>query len=144
MMLRNKILSAISVNKGCHSHQQLHPPPTVSRWALRELRKEIKNTCHLAAIRLQPLPGKPWGNSGCFRILAPESWSAYQRNDFSEPRLLQLPIHRKVPNSLTQDIWFSLINNNLWMTTCPLLQNFYITWLLASPRLLGAVSQSYL
>ena len=28
----------------------------VSRWALRELRKESKNTCHPAAIRLQPLP----------------------------------------------------------------------------------------
>ena len=69
------------------------------------------------------------------RILAPESWGAYQRNDFSEPSLLHPPIHRKALNSLTWDIWFSLINNNLFdvQTTCPLLQNFYITWLLPSP-----------
>ena len=55
-LLRNKILPAVSVNKGCHSHRRLQPPPTVSWWALRELRKETKNTCHRAAIRLQPRP----------------------------------------------------------------------------------------
>ena len=38
-----------------HSHERLQPPLTVSGWAPREIRKE-KNTCHLAAIRLQPLP----------------------------------------------------------------------------------------
>ena len=32
------------------------------------------------------------------------------RHNFSEPRLLHLPIHRKVLNSLTWDIWFSLIH----------------------------------
>ena len=50
----NGIFPAISVNKGCHSHQLLQPS-NVSQWALRELRAE-KNTCHLAANRLQPLP----------------------------------------------------------------------------------------
>ena len=50
-----------------------------------------------------------------YRILAPGSWGADQRNDFSEPRLLHLPIRRKVPNSLTWDIWFSLIYKNLLM-----------------------------
>ena len=33
-------------------------------------------------------------------------------------------------------MWFSLINKNLLIdvqTTCPLLQNFYMTWLLVSP-----------
>ena len=33
-------------------------------------------------------------------------------------------------------MWFSLINKNLLIdvqTTCPLLQNFYTTWLLVSP-----------
>ena len=29
------------------------------------------------------------------RILAPDSWNVYERNDFSEPRLLHLLIHRK-------------------------------------------------
>ena len=51
-----KNLWEISVNKWCHSHLQ--------QWAPRELREDIKNICHLAAIRLQPLPkdGEP---SGC-------------------------------------------------------------------------------
>ena len=56
-----------------------------------------------------------------YRTLAPESWGAYQRNDFSEPRLLHLLIHRKVLNSLTQDTWFSLINNYILMFRLPAL-----------------------
>ena len=47
---------------------------------------------------------KMWIN----RILAPDRWSAYQRNNFSEPRLLHLPIHRKELNSSTSDIRFYL------------------------------------
>jgi len=59
--VRNGIFSATSVNKGCHSHQQLQPPPKVS---LRKLRKEM-NTCHLAAISLQPrLTVSPEGTQG--------------------------------------------------------------------------------
>ena len=58
--------------------------------------------------------------------LTHNSWSAYQRNDFSEPRFLNLLILRKEQNSLPWDIWF-----------CPLLQNFYIIQLLLC--LLGAV-----
>ena len=34
-------------------------------------------------------------------------------NDFSEPKLLHLPIPRKVLNSLTGDIGFSFITSNL-------------------------------
>ena len=44
------------------------------------------------------------------------SWDAHQRNDFSEPRLLHLLIHRKELKSLAWSIWFSLINSNFW---CP-------------------------
>ena len=117
----------------------------VSWWALRELRKgripaiwQPSDCSHSPRWALRKL--RMWKH----RILAPDSWGTYQRKDFSEPRLLHLPIHRKVLNSLTWDIWFSLINNNLLMfrTTCPLLQNSYITWL--PPCFLGAVSQSYL
>ena len=46
----------------------------------------------------------------------PESWSAHQRDGFSGPRLLQLPIHRKALHSLIGQIWF------LWLTvifSCP-------------------------
>ena len=110
----NGIFPAISIHKECQSHQRLQPS-NMSQWALRKLRAE-KNICYLAAIRLQPLPAvspeetQMWK----YRILAPNGWGAYQRNYFSEPRLLHLPIHRKALNSLTWDVWFSLINNNLF------------------------------
>ena len=100
---------AISVNKGCHSHQWLQPSK-VNIWALRKLRAE-NNICQLASSRLQPFPKegalrkhRMWKH----RILIPDSWGAYQRNDFSEPRLLHLPIVRKVLTSLIWSIWFSL------------------------------------
>ena len=57
------------------------------------------------------------GSSGCekHRILASHSWDAYESNGFSnEPRLLNLPIHRKALNSLTLDIWFPLIHKNIF------------------------------
>ena len=83
---------AISVNKGCHSHQWLQPSK-VNIWALRKLRAE-NNICQLASSRLQPFPKegalrkhRMWKH----RILIPDSWGAYQRNDFSEPRPLHVP-----------------------------------------------------
>ena len=66
-------------------------PPMVISWAQRELRKEIKNTYH------QTPEGESWNNSGCADT---DSWGACPKNDFCEPRLLHLPIHRKVLNSL--------------------------------------------
>ena len=62
-------------------------------------------------------------NSGCEKSqgTGPSSWDAYERNDFTEPRLLHLPIQRKEPNSLTWNIWFSLIHNNLLMFRLPVL-----------------------
>ena len=52
--VRNAMFPAKSVNKWCHSHQWLQSS-IVSWWALKKHRAE-KNTCHLAAIRQQPLP----------------------------------------------------------------------------------------
>ena len=77
------------------------------------------------------------------RILAPDSWGAYQRNDFIEPRILNLPIHRKALNSLTWDVWFSLINSNLLKFQVPGLccKDSYMPWLL--PYIFRAVPQSY-
>ena len=130
---------ATSVNKGCYSHQQLQPPWKVSWWALRELRKE-KNICHLAAIKLLSLPKMSPEETQDVkkkqnRKLAPDSWGAYQRNDVIEPRLLHLPIHRKALNSLTWNIWFSLIHKKLLMFRLSglWLPNFYITWPFTSP-----------
>ena len=102
---------------GCHGHQWLESS-YMSSWALRALRKE--NTSLLIVIRLQPFltsEDEPQGSSGCenHRTLALERWGVYEGNDFSEPRLMHLPTRRKVLNSLTWDIWFSLINNTLLM-----------------------------
>ena len=55
---------AISVNKGCLGHQLLTPAP------------HTHTLCTLVGSRMEK-------NS----ILTPDSWNAYQRNDFSEPRL---------------------------------------------------------
>ena len=52
-------------------------------------------------------------------MLAPDSSEVYESNDFGEPRLLCLPIHREVLNSLTWDTWFSLMNDNLLLLRLP-------------------------
>ena len=86
MPMRNGIFPHIS-KQGCQSHQQLQLSWMVSLWALKGT-QEGKNTCHLAAIRVQALfivsseELRMWKN----RILAPGSSSAYQRSNFSEPR----------------------------------------------------------
>ena len=125
--MRDGLFPAISVNKDvlvisdCSHNQWWADEPQGSS------RRKGKNTCCLAAARLQPLPRwaprklRVWTH----RILAPDSWDVYQRNDFSESRLLHLPICRKAPSSLTWDTWFSLINNLNVPTTCPLLSNSY-------------------
>ena len=118
------------------------------RWALRALR--IETRCLPSCTQLLQSPHNPTPplcplrglGMRKLRILAPVSWGAYQRDDFSEPRPLHLPIHRKALNSLTWDIWFSLINNNLLMFRLPGLccKNFCISWL--PPYLFGAGPQS--
>ena len=123
------------------SHQLLLMP---LRWALREL-KCRQTGCPLPRPQpLQPpqhctLGGLRMGKN---RILAPDSWGAYQGHDFNKPRLLHSPIHRKALNSLTWDVWSSLINSNLLM--------FWLLGLFAknpidsgSSVLFGAISQSY-
>jgi len=59
------------------------------------------------------------------KVLARDSWDVYERNYFSEPKLLHFPTHRKTLNSLTWDIWFSLIHKNTFevKTTCALLHS---------------------
>ena len=58
---------------------------------------------------------------------------------FQWAQTLHPPKHRKALDSLTSDVWFSLINNNLLMFWLPdvFLQNSYISWLPApTPHLL--------
>ena len=52
-------------------------------------------------------------------MLAPGSWDAYERNNYSKPRFLHLPIQKTVLNYLTWDIWFYWINNNLLIFRLP-------------------------
>ena len=62
----------------------------------------------------------PEGIQDGTRVLAPDSWGAYKRNDFSEPRLLYPSISRQLPTSLTLDICvFFLIKSNLVMFQIP-------------------------
>ena len=85
--------------------------------------QEGKNTCNPAAITMQPhstVSSKEAQDVEKHRILGQDSWNAYQRNDFNEPITSHLPIHRKALNSLTWEIWLSLIYNNLLMFRgCP-------------------------
>lgn len=50
------------------------------------------------------------------RTLDLDSPGAYQRNDFRESRLMQLPKFRKALSAVTRDNWFSLINSHLGMS----------------------------
>ena len=110
-------------------------------------------TCHISKQRMlrpsshQPLQPQLRNLRGFRmeknRILALDNQGANQRNDFIEPRFLHLPIHRKALNSLTWDVWFSLINSNLlmfWLLV--FVAKHPISWLL--PYLFGTVPQSYL
>ena len=85
--------------------------------------QERKNTCRVAAIRLKPLPIVSLEESQDVtrQGLAPDTWGAYQENDFSEPRLLHHPTYRKALNSLTWGIWFSIINSNILTFRLPAL-----------------------
>lgn len=93
--------------------------------------------------RLQPSNMSPEETCEILWYLALDSWGVYQRNDFSEPILLHLPICwkarkvGKVLSSLTWDIWFPSISNNLLKFRLPTFR-YYITWrppLISSERL---------
>ena len=127
----------------CHISKQRMLHPSSHQWALRELRME-QDARHLA-VSLCSHPPTVYPEEiqdEKHRILAPDRWG--ERNDFSQPWFLHLPIHRKALNSLTWDVWFSLVYSNLLMFRPPGLfcKNFYISWLL--PYLFRTVPKSYL
>ena len=78
---------------------------------------------------------RPWETRS--RVLAPDSWDAYEGSDFSVPRHLHLPIQRRVLYSLIWDTCFFLIHNNPWC--CTLWYN-----LTPSPACLEQFFQGYL
>ena len=91
-------LAAISVNKGCCSHQAITPdgePWGDSGWKQDACHQAVNHSRH-------PQWCTPRGRRmRKHRIRSPESWDAYQMNDFNEPKLLHLFIHRKALNTLT-------------------------------------------
>ena len=78
----------------------------VSPKGTQEGEKYLWSTTHQTAATSY---NEPQGSSGCGKhnILAPDRWGTYERNDFSKPRLLHLPIHREVLNFLIGNAWFS-------------------------------------
>ena len=89
---------------------------------------------------------EPQGSSGCekHRTLAWDSQNANERDDFSESRLLHLTIHTKALNSLTWDIWFSLIHKILLNFRLPTLWCKPLYNQIPPPTSLEQFSQSYL
>ena len=128
----------VSVNKGCWSIKPSQEAPHS-----RELRRQTEKV-HDSAFSCSSLilPRRcPWGDwSERAQGAGPDSWGAYQRNDFSELTLLHVPKHRKVLNSLTWDTYSSINSNHLmfWLPGFGGI-NIYISWLL--PCLFRTIAQ---
>ena len=108
-LCERKIFPAIPINKKCHSHQQFLA--SQCEWGFP---KHWSSRCHPPS---QQWLLRTWGNARSKvnkeTRLVPESWGTYERNEFSEPRGLHLPIHRML-NSLT---WYLIFDDQ---TACPL------------------------
>ena len=113
--MRNKVFPAISITKDVMIISDSSPPG--------QLRKEKGSVGPGSHNRLQTLPMGSLEELRVWtcKLLTPDSWDAYERNDFSQPKLLHLPIHRKALNFLTWDIWFPLIINKFLMVRLPAL-----------------------
>ena len=107
--------SAILINKKCDTISNFWPPNvdgSSPNW----------NPENAATLPWWLL--KSWGNARSKvnkeTRLIPDSWGAYERNEYSEPRGLHLPIHRLL-NSLT---WYLVFD-----VQTPFVANLYIAWL---------------
>ena len=91
--LRNGEFSAISVNKDVTAISN-SSPSNKNLWGHRAPGKN--NACYPATIELLPLPERVLSLGECektrHRKLAPHGWDEYERDDFSKPRLLHLPV----------------------------------------------------
>ena len=87
-----KISLAMLINKKCHSHQ--HFLASKCEWRLPKLGSSA--CCIVTTEELYNARSKMNKATG----LAPGSWGAYERNEFSDSRDLHLPIDRML-NSLT-------------------------------------------
>ena len=115
-----KIPPAILINKKCHSYQWY--VASKCEWGLLKLRSS-RSCC--------PPPAPRWllwsWENARSKVnketgLAPDSWGEYERNEFSEPRGLHLPIQRML-NSLT---WYWYLRFSL---PASFVANLCIAWL---------------
>ena len=68
---------------------EVFPTQAGGKWTKQRMSQSSVNA---ATSKGEP-QDKSWGNSGCENTgYLPSSWSAYQRNDFSEPFLFLLPV----------------------------------------------------
>ena len=94
-------------------------PPT---WAGEpEETQEGKNTCHPAAIKLQPQPTvSPKGAQGVkTQDTSPTQLRCISKECFQWAQTLPFSHHKKALDSFTWDIWFSLIYKNFWHSDFP-------------------------
>ena len=104
--LINGILPTTAVIKGCQSHQWLQPLSS-SELVCPEGTQEEKE--YLPSIRHQTIAtpcGEPWGNSACENTGCWPQTEEFIKGLILVPRLLYLPIHRKMLNSITWHNWF--------------------------------------
>ena len=83
-------------------------PGGLPSMGLHRVRRDWHDLVAAAPIRLQLFPAViPYGEP-CwkFRIVAPDDWDAYRRNDFGEPRLLCLPIHKEKKKSVSHSVLY--------------------------------------
>lgn len=76
------------------------------------------------------------------RILAPDCWGAYRRNDIRDPRFLYLPILRQMLNSFSYLVCLFINSKLLFWAPGLCCKSSYVSWLYPYP--FGAVPQNYL
>lgn len=112
----NEVFPAMSVNKEVRHHQFQHPDTEKGEYL-----QDHAMWLSLYEVYRNLVMWK-------YRTLAPDSWDAYKRTDFSvsPDSVFLLYI---VNNFFNLNIWFPLINSNLLMFSLPALccKNFYVT-----------------
>ena len=112
-----KTSPAISINKKCHSHQRFLA--SKCEWELPKLQStkclHPHRDCRGAWVKGMQ-EAAIWHSFRWTRKqdLAPDSWDAYERNEFSEPRGLHLSIQRRL-NSLT---WYLIFDVQTACSLC--------------------------
>ena len=125
LLCEMKISPTILINRKCHSHQLFLA--SECQWVLPKLQSSRCCLPHSDCWGARGMQEARWTRK---QDVAPDSWSAYEGNEFSEPRGLHLPIHR-ILNSLTWYLVFDV------QTACSLCCK--LVYSLTSPHLLEAV-----